>query len=316
LTTALKAHNLPDMTTRFRGAGPLIAPAVAGWVAVVGATIAILAALHALGSATSFAVDWSNPWTWTSRHSPERVLLAAGRLVALGLGYWVLVSTLLCTVARWSRIPAFIRSVEWATLPVVRRTAERFVAMSLTVSALAPLGTLAATASEPPPTPGTGTAPTVARVEPPPPDDGSAPARAVLIPASDTPIIVPVPTAALVDPADDGAPAAGENGTFPPHEPATIDDAHRPGAPPRVLPDVRGTQPHVHAVVEGESLWTIAELHVQTALGRTPTDGETATYWSRLIDANRTRLSSGDPDLIYPGELMVCPPTAEVGLDG
>jgi nucleoid-associated protein YgaU len=33
-----------------------------------------------------------------------------------------------------------------------------------------------------------------------------------------------------------------------------------------------------------------------------------------MIDANRPQLRSGNPDLIFPGEVVTCPPTAEVGL--
>jgi nucleoid-associated protein YgaU len=39
-----------------------------------------------------------------------------------------------------------------------------------------------------------------------------------------------------------------------------------------------------------------------------PTNREVAEYWHRVIEANRDRLRSGDPDLIYPGEEIILPP--------
>jgi nucleoid-associated protein YgaU len=39
-----------------------------------------------------------------------------------------------------------------------------------------------------------------------------------------------------------------------------------------------------------------------------PTNREVAEYWRKVIDANRDRLRSGDPNLIYPGEEIILPP--------
>ena len=40
-----------------------------------------------------------------------------------------------------------------------------------------------------------------------------------------------------------------------------------------------------------------------------PTNREVAEYWAKVVEANRDGLQSGDPDLIYPGEEIVLPPT-------
>ena len=53
----------------------------------------------------------------------------------------------------------------------------------------------------------------------------------------------------------------------------------------------------------GDNLWTIA----RGALGGTAADAEVAPYWNALIAANRSRLRSGDPNLIYPGEVLGLP---------
>ena len=58
-----------------------------------------------------------------------------------------------------------------------------------------------------------------------------------------------------------------------------------------------------HVVVSGDNLWSIAAA----GLG---TDDATAVarYWARLITLNRSILRSGDPDLIFPGEVLQLPP--------
>jgi hypothetical protein len=66
-----------------------------------------------------------------------------------------------------------------------------------------------------------------------------------------------------------------------------------------------------HAVAEGESLWRIARDHLAQTRGGgadKPAIREVAAYWQRVVEANRLRLRSGDPDLIYPGEQIVLPP--------
>jgi hypothetical protein len=60
-------------------------------------------------------------------------------------------------------------------------------------------------------------------------------------------------------------------------------------------------------VAAGDHLWGIAERTVAQRLGRTPTDAEIAPYWSKLIDANRDRLATGDPDLIFAGQVFRLP---------
>jgi len=55
-------------------------------------------------------------------------------------------------------------------------------------------------------------------------------------------------------------------------------------------------------VVPGDSFWSIAEEVVGERLGRPGSEAEVAAYWERLVEANRPRLLTGDPDLIYPGQ--------------
>jgi nucleoid-associated protein YgaU len=63
--------------------------------------------------------------------------------------------------------------------------------------------------------------------------------------------------------------------------------------------------------VQGDNLWTISRDHLARVTGRHASDlsdHEIATYWLRVIAANRASLRSGDPDLIFPGESIQLPP--------
>jgi nucleoid-associated protein YgaU len=63
-------------------------------------------------------------------------------------------------------------------------------------------------------------------------------------------------------------------------------------------------------VEPGDHLWKISQDHLDRELGREARAGEVAPYWLTVIEENRDRLRSGDPDLIYPGEVMVLPATS------
>jgi hypothetical protein len=54
-----------------------------------------------------------------------------------------------------------------------------------------------------------------------------------------------------------------------------------------------------HVVAPGESLWTIAAAHAGST--------EVGSYWARVVEANRAALRSGNPNLIYPGEIVELP---------
>ena len=68
--------------------------------------------------------------------------------------------------------------------------------------------------------------------------------------------------------------------------------------------------PSEHVVVPGDNLWIIAERHLEQVTGRSDvSDQRVATYWVVVIEANQVR--SGDPDLIYPGEVIVLPSVSQ-----
>jgi DNA-binding SARP family transcriptional activator len=65
--------------------------------------------------------------------------------------------------------------------------------------------------------------------------------------------------------------------------------------------------PLEHTVEPGENLWSISAGALRTPTDPTPSDREIAPYWETVIAANSPPIS--DPNLIYPGEEVLLPPT-------
>ena len=65
-------------------------------------------------------------------------------------------------------------------------------------------------------------------------------------------------------------------------------------------------------VEKGDHLWKISATHLKAVLGRNPEPSELSPYWREVIAANHETLKSGNPDLIYPGEVVVLPERASV----
>lgn len=81
------------------------------------------------------------------------------------------------------------------------------------------------------------------------------------------------------------------------------------GPVPSRLPVVIASSDADHTVIvaKGDHLWKISGHHLHRVLGRRATNVEISPYWRRVIETNRTKLRSGDPDLIYPGEVVTLP---------
>lgn len=314
---------------------------LASWTAALAAMAAAILVLHALGDRPGFDVRWSDLSGWLAEHSTEQAVLAVGRVVALGAAYMIVLGTVIDMTARLTGLPSLLRSVEWATLPPVRRLAERVAAVAIgTASIVAPsVGAVAtpigSTVQVEPPgdafadpvvfvvddardlsprppagSPATGLPITLdLRADPDHPGarddlvadaDGPAPAasgQAAAVGAPPLPFLVgATPTAVDADP-------LGAAGSVEAVRPAATLAGVRPTARPAAA-----TAPTDHVVVPGDHLWGISVERLTAAFGRAPSEVETATYWSELVDANRSTLRSGDPDLIFPGEVVTCPP--------
>ena len=65
--------------------------------------------------------------------------------------------------------------------------------------------------------------------------------------------------------------------------------------------------PDTVVVVEGDHLWKISERR----LAQSSPDAEIGPYWREVVEVNTPHLKSGDPDLIYPGEVVDLPAIPE-----
>jgi nucleoid-associated protein YgaU len=113
------------------------------------------------------------------------------------------------------------------------------------------------------------------------------------------------PVAELVDPAY--LPMSMPEHTAP--EPQVVDHGYLPVTPaveaPVAAPVVE--QPPEVVVERGDHLWGLAAERLALVAGRPPSDPEIARYWRLVIDQNLARLRSGDPDLVFPGEIIEFP---------
>ena len=241
---------------------------------LVAAEVAAVLALHRLGRVDGFAIPRHDLGRWLEQTPSEDVLLAGLRLAALVAAWWLLGSTLLYVGARVTRMHGAARALSWATLPVVRRWADRAAAVS--ILAASTLGAARPAGAEPPPT---TTAPSAVVVDV---DHRDRSTRPDLPPATTSP---------------------PPGGTRPPVVPI----APFTPAPAPTAPGAEGT----HTVTAGEHLWSIAAAAVAARTGRSAEDlspADIASFWVRLVERNRARVRSGNPSLVYPGEVLELPP--------
>ncbi|CAN5823793.1 hypothetical protein BH23ACT8_BH23ACT8_03740 [soil metagenome] len=260
---------------------------------LLAAELAAVVVLLWVGDVAALAVPLDGVDVWLATTATDLVVVALLRMVGLAGALWLLASTLLYALALAIRAPAAVRAVGWATLPAVRRVAERGVALAVVTSTVVggPAAALAAPGSlhqTPPPPAVAGpesVATDVAEGRPPPdPSPGPSPDHH---PADDHSTATPAPP----EPADpDAEPAAGARGG----------DAD--GDPSRVATSPPPARSAAHVVQAGESLWSIAADQVGTTDPRV-----VGPYWAQLLAANPD-LPSGDPDLVHPGDQVRVPP--------
>lgn len=85
--------------------------------------------------------------------------------------------------------------------------------------------------------------------------------------------------------------------------------AGRLAAPPATQ-EASSSTPAKHIVVSGESLWSLAETATATTntIAQDVYADAVGDCWVRLVEMNGPRLASGDPDVVWPGEVVDIPP--------
>jgi hypothetical protein len=199
----------------------------------------------------------------------EPTLAAALRLVGLTVGYWLAASTVLYLIGRAARIPGAIRALGWATIGPVRRLIDGVVAGAVVLSVGLPSTAIAMT--------GPGYIPVPAGD----PIETRAPIAETL-PGSILPGTLFLPTRQMPVP-EVGDPESVAPQTTVPNEPTEV------------------------VVKSGDHMWSLAEQRLIQVRGRGVSDTEIAPYWLQVIGVNLSRIRSGDPDLIFPGEILLLP---------
>jgi hypothetical protein len=213
---------------------------------------------------------------WAEERDPLTTAVALVRLVAeLAVGYLLSLSVLhaLAAVLRSSRAHRF---ADLLALP----GADRLVRSGLG------LGLLAATAAGADDHRAVPDTPTMERVE-----------AAVVLQERIEP-----GTATMRPLGDDRSTGTA---TMEPLAPARPEPAGGP-AEPEPSPPVPAA-PTTWRVEAGESFWTFAAGVLEEAWRRPPTDDEIDPFWRALVEANRHRLVTDDPDLIHPGQVFEVP---------
>jgi LysM repeat protein len=101
---------------------------------LLGLELAAVLVLHWLGRFAGLRIGWDEPVEWLASSPVQEVLGAVARTVGLVMAYWLLASTVLYLLASLTRLPAAVRAVSWATLPLARRVADHAVAVTLATS--------------------------------------------------------------------------------------------------------------------------------------------------------------------------------------
>lgn len=242
--------------------------------------VAAVIALHRLGSLDWLRIDFADLDGWARRSRIEDALAAVLRYVALVGSYWLAITSAAYLLARLSGATRLIDTTALLTLPAVRRVTDRLVVGTIAISSVA------------------------------------GPAIAVTGHLSDTAASTadPIATRLEAHDVDDDAPddvidlTALDEATLeelvPPPQPAPP-EPQRPAQLESI--SIRADADLEVIVTEGDHLWALAERRVSEVLGRPADDHEIAPYWRDVISSN-PGLRSGNPDLIYPGEVIVLPP--------
>lgn len=317
--------------------------AAAAGVAVLAAEVAALLLLAHLGSQPWARIGWHEPAGWlAATPAADAVAALLHRAASLAAG-WLLLATLahaVATAVRTTRLRRHSRGSSGTAAGAARGGTPSGVVAGPREGATAPAPRRAVpgAARHGPVTAGLLPRALRGMVE-------RAVAAALLGAVSAGPVVPAVAAASRSAPAAPATPTAapagaqaadsasrsGESGPPVPPRPGrshpratpagpgvTVNPGGQPGpgtagsagrSPRGEVAGARGSA--THRVVRGDHLWGIAAARLAGRNGgdrRCLTARAVAPYWRRVVAANRHRLRSGDPDLIFPGERVVLPP--------
>jgi nucleoid-associated protein YgaU len=128
----------------------------------------------------------------------------------------------------------------------------------------------------------------------------TAPAPPAPAPTSAAPAPpAPAPTSAAPAPAAPAPAAPAPSGASP---------AATTAPPPAAPAPSPGTTATAYTVSAGQSFWSIAQSVLTQRLGHSPSAGQVADYWARLVAANSGHLPvPSNPNLLYPGSIVLIP---------
>ena len=123
--------------------------------------------------------------------------------------------------------------------------------------------------------------------------------------------VVRAPVTSVARTPDTTAPTAVSNARPAPASPGPTTTVRRPTPTrPTESTERRPSAPvTVRTVHPGDHLWGITRAVLGERLGRIPTAAEIVPVWRAVIAANTARLRSDDPNLVFPGEQVVVPPS-------
>jgi hypothetical protein len=303
----------------------------ARWVArivlfvVTVADAGLIAVLHGLGSHPLFHVPWSAASTWASA-DPIPIIASGFRLMALVAAYWLVVTIIIHTAQTVHRhlgsgftgMRRFAKrrllqdvgpvghqagragaSGHSLSLPWIRHLIERAMGPTLAASILVSSTAAAAPvrADDLPPIPVVVEVQEHIDDEAAPPQESAGTHGDPPAPRS-APIVTSVPDIPMP-----AGPATSSTTTI------TSPEAFRGTAAVEGLGVSRRRAMQAattHTVRPGDCFWTIASDRIH-AFDPATDVGTVSRYWAATVEANRGSIRSGDPDLIFPGEVVQLP---------
>lgn len=224
-------------------------------------------------------------------------------LTAAAIGVWWLTGVALWTVALRRPNPKAHSVANLLALPGARRLAQTLLARSMLVTSLVAVPACSTGASD-------ADVPRLVWVDEKPTSSTGADVTGINPPTTpDTSTLAPSQPATTAPPTTAAATTQPQETT--PLETTPLETTPQERTEPAsdtafVEPVISDQKPGAtHVVREGEHLWSIASDHAGDQLGSAATTKEVVDYWRRLIELNRHRLFSGDPDLIHPGEVVL-----------